>query len=367
MVSPALRTAHYLGTWLTGRDNVRARELELDRDGTSIPATLLIPGASKGPLPAWVVLHGITRPGRGHRQLVRFTRALAEVGCAVLVPEVPEWRELDLAPHLTVPTVLASLAALEELEGLVAPTAPGLLGFSFGGPQAVAASAEPALRHRLAGVVGFGGYCDLERTVVFQFTGTHDYQGETHHLRPDPYGRWIVGANYLTRVPGFEDAAPAADGLRTLAALAGDVGVVSWDPRFDAPKEEIRRSLTGTHREVFDIFAPPANREPEPRTAEALAHQLATAAREMDPGIEPVPRLAAVPGPVRLLHGRQDHLIPFTEMLRFRDALPPGLEVDGTVTRLFGHSSQDPLPGWRDLPRETRAFFRALSRVLDLV
>ena len=367
MATPAIRTLRYVRSWLSGRDDVRGRELILDRDGAPIPATLLTPGDLPGPLPAWVVLHGITRPGRAHRQLVRFTRALAEGGCAVLVPEVPEWRELDLAPHLTVPTVLAALDALRDMRGSVSPGPVGLLGFSFGAPQALAASGHPELQGRLAGVVGFGGYHDLERTIVFQFTGRHAFDGEAHHLRPDPYGRWIVGANYLTSVPGMEDAAPVADGLRILAAEAGDAGVISWDPRFDATKQRIRSALSPTHREVFEVFAPPADREPEEGASIELAHLLAQAARRVDPSIELGPALERVVGPVHLLHGRQDHLIPFTEMLSLQRALPASVEAHATVTRLFGHSSQDPLPGWRQGTREGVAFLRALSGMLGVV
>lgn len=367
MSSPALRTLRYVRSWLSGRADVRARELVLDRNGTPVPATLVTPAAPKGPLPAWIVLHGITRPGRAHRQLVRFTHAVAEGGVAVLLPEVPEWRELDLAPRLTTPSVLAALRALEGLDRLVAPGRVGLLGFSFGAPQALVASADRALAGRLAGVAGFGGYFDLERTLVFQFTGRHEWRGERHMLRPDPYGRWIAGANYLTRVPGYGDAGPVADGLRRLAALAGDVGVVAWDARFDVEKQTIRATLAPDLRPLFDLFAPPSDREPEPCPGEEMAHKLAAVARGAEPTIEPGPFLDRIPGPVHLLHGRQDRLIPFTEMLRLAEALPDGVLARGTITRLFAHSSRDPLPGWRESAREGAEFLKALSGMLGMV
>jgi pimeloyl-ACP methyl ester carboxylesterase len=298
---------------------------------------------------------------------VRFTRALAESGVAVLVPEVPEWRDLDLAPQLTTPSVLAGLRVLERLGGLVAADRVGLLGFSFGAPQALVTSADPALRGRLAGVVGFGGYCDLERTLVFQFTGRHEWKGERYLLRPDPYGRWIVGANFLTSVPGYEDAGEVARGLGRLATAAGDVGVVAWDPLFDADKEAIRATLAPGRRPLFDLFAPPSDRDPDGGRGEEMARLLAAAARRRQPTVEPGPFLRDVPCPVHLLHGRQDRLIPFSEMLRLADALPPGVLARSTVTRLFAHSSQDPLPGWRESVREATEFVKALSGILGLV
>ncbi len=370
MPAAPLRTFHYIRSWLAGRDDLVSGELVLDRDGTEVPATLLMPREGGRPLPAWVVLHGITRPGREHAQLVRFTRALAAAGSAVLVPEVPEWRELDLAPGLTLPTVLSSVHALERHER-VDPKRLGLVGFSFGSPQALAASAHPDVRGRLAGVVGFGGYCDLERTILFQLTGEHEWEGRTHHLRPDPYGRWIVAANYLTAVPGMEDAHDVAGGLRRLAALAGDLGVMSWDGRLDPVKEEIRaRFGPGRHREVFDLFAPPSEHGWESDVGVevlAMGHELAAAARRVDPAVEPGPLLRETPGPVHLLHGLRDHLIPFTEMYRLESMLPAAAECRSMVTPLFGHSSRDPFPGLWGGARESVRFVRALSRLLGVV
>lgn len=367
MSASRLRALRYLRSWISARDDVRAREVTLLREGTPVPATFLTPGHAPHPLPAWIVLHGITRPGRRHPQLVRFTRALAETGCAVLVPEVPEWREMELAPHLTAPTVLAAADALAGLCGSALRGPPALMGFSFGSPQALVASVDPRLQGRLAGVAGFGGYCGLERTLVFQFTGRHAYAGEEHRLRPDPYGRWIAGANYLTSVPGYGGADPVAAALRSLAARAGDEGVVAWDPRYDPAKEEARRRLTPGHRELFDLFAPPSAVDPDPVAGEEMAHALAAAARRTDPLVEPGPALDRVRGPVHLLHGRQDRLIPFTEMLRLRDALPPASLAASTVTRLFAHSSSDRLPGPAEAVREAAAFLRALAGFLSLV
>jgi pimeloyl-ACP methyl ester carboxylesterase len=370
MPSAPLRTLHYIRSWLTGRDDLVAGELVLDRDGTEVPATLLLPRARARPLPAWVVLHGITRPGREHAQLVRFTRALASAGSAVLVPEVPEWRALDLAPGLTLPTVVASVRALERHERIDGRRI-GLVGFSFGSPQALAASAHPDVRGRLAGVVGFGGYCDLERTILFQLTGEHEWGGRTYHLRPDPYGRWIVAANYLTAVPGMEDALAVAGGLRRLAAMAGDLGVMSWDEQLEPLKEEIRARLgPGRHREVFDLLAPAIEHERGRATSaeiRSIGHELAAAARRVDPAVEPGPLLAETPGPVHLLHGLRDHLIPFTEMYRLAGMLPTAAECRATVTPLFGHSSRDPFPGLWDGARESVRFGRALSRLLGVV
>lgn len=312
------------------------------------------------------MLHGVTRPGRGHATLVRFARALASTGCAVAVPEVPEWRDLRLAPHVTLPTVRATIRGLAEQVDI--PTGHlALVGFSFGAPQALAVAADTEVKAAIGVVVGFGGYCDLERTVRFGFTGEHEQAGQLQRLRPDPYGRWVVGANYLSHVPGYEDAGDVARALWKLAAIAGDRGVISWDPEFDPVKEELRRPMSPDARDLFDLFAPPSAEDPPGRETCELAEALSEAGRRVDPGIDPTPVLGHVDQPVHILHGRHDHLIPYTEGLRLGRSLSPDVLAQSTITPLFGHSSQDPFPGPIEGIREGAIFLKALSGMLGAV
>ncbi|MDX1493225.1 MAG: hypothetical protein R3253_04055 [Longimicrobiales bacterium] len=361
------RVVRYARAWSVGPDDVLEEEITIDRDGTPIPATVVRPRGMPAPLPSWVVLHGITRPGRAHAQLVRFTRSVASAGLATIVPEVPEWRELSLAPHLTVPTVAAAVRGLRET-GFVRGDRLGLVGFSFGAPHAIAASGDPRLRDDIAGVCGFGGYSSIEHTIRFMMDGHHGWGGREHHLRPDPYGRWIVAANYLTSVPDHADAADVADALRVLAKHAGDVGAASWDPIYDGKIRELRSSVAEERRPLFDAFAVESGKErkagSEPSHAE-LAEALVAGARRRDPGIDPVEGFARVTGEVHILHGRRDHLIPFTEGYRMAEALSHA-EPRLTVTRLFGHSSQERFPFWSALTEVPR-FARALSDVLTVV
>jgi pimeloyl-ACP methyl ester carboxylesterase len=351
---------------LAGPTNFVEQDLHLDRDGTRVPATLARPHPERGPLPAWVVLHGVTRRGRAHEQLQRFTRTIVSTGAAAIVPEVPEWRDFNLAPRLAVPTVRAAIAGLRD-SGWTRDAPVGLIGFSFGAPHAIAATAHPDIRDQVAGSVAFGGYCSLERTVRFLMTGEHAWMGRVHRLVPDPYGRWIVAANYLTAVPRYAGAEAVAAALRELCAEAGDRGIPSVDPRLDALKEGRRAGLTDEDRALFELVAPPAASFPDPRLATELAEQLAEAAQRVEPGIEPAPALADVELPVHVLHGRHDNLIPFSEGLRLHACLPRRTQSRVTVTRLFGHSGRNSFPSLARASRELPVFFAALRRVLRLV
>ncbi|MDH3271331.1 MAG: hypothetical protein OEN56_08375 [Gemmatimonadota bacterium] len=377
MKRPSSRLIRYTRAWTLGPDDVIEEEITLDRGGTPVPATIVRPRRMRGPLPSWVVLHGITRPGRAHQQLVRFTRSVASAGLAAIVPDVPEWRELEMAPYLTAPTVRAAIDGLRDT-GLAQGDRLGLVGFSFGAPHAVASLGDPVVRDDIAGVCGFGGYCSIEHTIRFMMSGRHEWQNKEYTLRPDPYGRWIVAANYLTRIPGREDAGDVADALRALAKLAGDVGEASWSPVYDPEIRRLRASIAEDRRSLFDLFArvssedarrhrgaaPRAAGSPREEERMALGEALALAARTRDPSIDPTDAFGTVEGEVHILHGRRDHLIPFTEALRL-DQVVERARSRLTVTRLFGHSAQERLElgALADIP----GFSKALHDVLTLV
>src|SRR5690606_23665177 len=121
--------AQFLRYYLRPRpDGVTEVETGYRRDGERLPATLYRPAHGTGPLPGWVLLHGLTVPGREHTSLKRFARAVAASGAAVLVPDIPEWRALRVAPAVTVDTIRAAILALAERDDTI-PGRIGVIGF----------------------------------------------------------------------------------------------------------------------------------------------------------------------------------------------------------------------------------------------
>ena len=338
-------------------------ELHLDRDGLDVPATLLRPASSRAPLPAWIVLHGMTRPGRRHEQLRRFAGALVSSGAAAIIPDVPEWRDLRLAPGAAEPTVDAALQALGRSEW-VGDRPVGVIGFSFGAPHAIATAANPRLSPRIAGVAGFGGYCDVEATFRFMMCGSPGGPAGGP-IQPDPYGRWVVGANYLCRIPGLEDHEDVQSALRQLAVYSGDLGDPAWEPIYDAKIVELRDELRPGHREIFDLFAPLSGASLAEGPAGELAIRMACAARQVDEHIDPTARLASVQRPAHVLHGTRDRLISSAEAPKLLAALPAEVPTRLTVTPLFGHTGEDPLSAWGTV-RALPAFLTALTGVLAI-
>ncbi|MGD2121725.1 MAG: hypothetical protein PVJ76_08270 [Gemmatimonadota bacterium] len=363
MIVGIKRALRFARAWEGGPKGIIEEESEIQRGDRTVPVTLVRPSPAPGPRPAWVVLHGVTRPGRHHPVLIRFQRALAGTGAVVLVPEIPEWRELYLAPDEATATTRASVSYLEDL-GLASHGKIGIMGFSLGVPQVLLSATDPALQGRVAGVAGFGGYGDLDRAIHFLFQGEHEWEGRKHSLEPDPYGRWIVGGNYLTLVPGYEDAHDVAGSLLRLAKRAGDLQVGAWDPRYDELKEALLAEIHPNRQELFRAFAPPSGSPPPLDVSRELVPALAQAARTAVPHSEPLTFLDRISVPVRLVHGRGDRLIPFSESLRLAEAFPKNADVRAHLTGLFSHSNED--EGAVGI-EERLHFLRILADLLSMV
>ena len=365
----ALRFARsFMTGWAPGAE----REIHIERGGRRLPASLYLPRTTtrrsgsgrRAPVPVWVVLHGITRSGRSHPQLVRFARAVASAGQAVLVPRIPEWRDIRLSTEAALSTIRASLRALEgrpELDGRRV----GLVGFSFGAPQAIIAAADPALAGRVAGVVAFGGYCSVEESVRFQFTGVHELDGRRESLAPDPYARWVAGANHLTGIPGHENASGVEEALRTLAAFTGERRILATDPEVEPERRRLARALNARERPLFEIMAPHARHLPDRATGAPLATRLGAVMASV-PGLNPVPHLERVRVPVRLLHGAGDQLFPYTQTIKLGRAFPADADVTTTVTGLFAHSSGRQRSSLPHTAVEALRFVRALASIFRL-
>ena len=351
-----------------GRAGVEVHTVSYARDGGSLPADLYLPSDTTRRLPGYVLLHGLTCTARAHPSLQRFAQAVCASGHIVLVPEIPEWRALNVAPAITIDTIRAAVRALHDRVE-VDPERIGLFGFSFGATQALVAAADPDVARLLRGLVAWGGYCDLQRLFRFGLTGEHDWNGQQYVMDPDPYGRWIMLGNYLTRVPGHEDDGDVAVAVHELARIAGERAIPSYDPAMDPVKHEIRARLDPAKRALFDRIAPPAN-QPAAGTPEnrELGDALARAALAVDPLLDPQPVLGGIRVRTILAHGRDDRLVPFTETLRLAQALPPQFLTGTAITSLFAHSggAQHGL-GPFGLARETARFVRMIRRILHLL
>ncbi|CAN5687661.1 hypothetical protein BH23GEM11_BH23GEM11_13770 [soil metagenome] len=302
------------------------------------------------PHPGWVVLHGVTVLGLEHPSLLRFARALAASGSHVLVPEIPAWTRLELAPAEAQRLVCAAVKALAA-DPRTTPGGVGVAGFSFGGPQALAAAADADVAPHLRKVLAWGSYARFRSALAFSFSGElapeaswapGASEAEGKPTRPDPYARWVAGANLLPLVSGYGSLDATAAALRELSRLWGESAIDAYSPDSDPVRNELRAGLSARERGIFDIFAPPAGRLPDPAAAAEICDALDRAAALHHPLLDPVPALERIHVPVHLLHGREDVLIPWTETPRLEALIRPRAPaVHATITGLFSHSAGD--------------------------
>jgi dienelactone hydrolase len=282
-------------------------EITYPRGDVTLPARIYSPAGARHPLPAWAVLHGLTRTGRQHRGLDRLARAFAAAGNVVFVPDIPEWRELRVAPAMTACTIRAAVRALGERPEAL-PGHIGLLAFSFGATQAIVAGADPELAKSLHGIVAWGGYADLHAAFRYGLTGTYEFEGRRLSMEPDPYGIWVVAANYLPLVPGHEHETALARALHDLAVEVGERGRYAWDAT-GVPARAVRipcpaLAVPPARRAACPRPGGPAGRRRTPRRARARPGTVpAAAARAGAAGtrsrrpVDPLPRVAPAGAP----------------------------------------------------------------------
>lgn len=366
-------TIGFLREYLRPRPaRIEVRELTYRRrlEGNCIellPAALYRTAGENRLAPAWVLLHGLTYHGRAHPSLDRFARALAASGSTVIVPEIPEWSALRVAPAATGPSIAGAIDTLLA-EGLALEDRIGVFGFSFGATQGLAALADPTLGERVRSLVAWGGYCDLYRLFHYGITGEHELDGVRDRMDPDPYGAWIMGANYLTGIPGYERDTELTAALHELALESGRAGVYAGNSFYDPVKARLRDRLPPAQRETFRIFAPLPDDPPVDLDHVAeLARELAASALRADPLLDPTPQLPALRVRSLIAHGREDRLIPYTESLRLSRALPPAAVDRCAITSLFAHSTGS-TGALKTLARarEVARFCQTLHRILQL-
>jgi len=350
-----------------GSVGVVSSETTYGRGDLELPATLYRPSGSDR-LPGWVVLHGLSTTGRQHPSLVRFARSIAAGGNLVMVPDIPEWRDLRIEPAVTHETIRTAVRELHDRED-TDPDRIGLFGFSFGATQALIAAADPRVQPLLRGIAAWGGYHDIRAVCRFGMTGTHLLDGISYTEEPDPYGAWVLAGNYLTLAPGHEGDGAVAAALHDLARESGRVGAFAWDPVYDPYKRMLRERLDASGRELFDAIAPPTTAPPGATAQRVrLAEELGDTVVRVDPLMNPAPFLGSVDVDVILAHGRDDRLVPFTETIRTARALPAASVRDCTITELFDHSGhRNRNLGTAGTLAEGYRFVRLLRRILHLL
>jgi len=316
-------------------DPVR-EDIILAAESRRIPADLYRPAKARGAL---LLIHGLSRAGRRHTELVRLARLLARHGELVLVPEFAGLVVFRLG-GTEIDEILDALRYLTELSDAV-----GIVGFSFGAGPALLAAAE-VTSLRLVG--SFGGYADLQNVITYVTTGVHTFGGRRYAQRQEEYNRWKLLALLVGLVDSERDreilGAIAERRLENPAADTGELGVKLGREGRAVLSLVLNREEGGVARRLADL-------SPRARAVLASLSPLAV-----------VPRLR---GRVLIAHGAADDSIPFTESLRLAEAA--GGRAQLAILHTFHHTG--PQPFWRSLRARVQdgwSLFRLADALLSI-
>jgi dienelactone hydrolase len=282
----------------------------LDRPlGAGTPADLWRP-RTRAPHPGLVLVHGLTPEGKDDPRVRSAAAQLARAGFAVLAPDVPGLRAQRLRPDDAAP-VRAALDALAAEPG-VAPRGLRVVAVSVGLAPTLLAVTEPAPDPRVGVLVSLGGHAEAGELIRYFTTGAFRFgdQGGRHATDPRLVREFVRLNLDLVQDPGD----------RAAVAAALEAGLSADGPPPPA-------ALGPEGRAVLALLA---NREPA--RVDALLAALPAGTRGLLDRLSPARHLAAFPGRLLLVHGRDDPSVPFTEALRLQAAARPG----GTPLALVG-------------------------------
>jgi len=310
----------------SSRDGWRAADLYIPQGVAARAGLVLVPGAAEG--------------GRRDPRLVEFAEVLTRSGFAVLVPDIPSFRELRPSPD----SARAIGDGVEQLRtggALGAGLRLGIGAFSIASGPAVLAVLDAPPRRAVDFLLLVGGYHDLPRTLTFLTTGYFEAEGQPRQREPDAYGKWVYALSNAGRLP---DPAEGA----TLAAVARR--------RMEDPGADIDDLLARLGPAGRAVYAFIDNRDPA--RVPGLLTRLPAGVRDDIAALDLATRdLSGLRADFILVHGLDDDIIPYTESVSLARALPPGR------ARLFL------LEGLHHVDREVRGLdawrmWRALRAVL---
>lgn len=312
----------WLGPWTpeTRVPDVRTEWVNVDHFGAKL---YLPPGRAVG---AYAIAPGLHFLGPEDPRMDRFCRVLAASGIVTLAPYLPSYLALRVDPS-AIDDFARAFDALRTHPAC--PVArPGVFSISFGSLLALRLAASRP--DDVGGVICFGGYADFDATVRFASSGLID--GKPWAVR-DHRNLPVVWMNLLDELDGVPaDPAPVvAAWTRFVRDTWGRKEMnepARWQPLARALAEEVPTDA----RELYLQGVGLAPGGPE-RIDRALA-RAADRVRHLDVR----PHLAGLRGPVWLVHGLTDDVIPYPQAHALAAAMPSAAQCKVHLTGLYGHT-----------------------------
>jgi dienelactone hydrolase len=311
---------------------------------------------------AIVLVAGVNALGIDEPRLYGLAHGLANVGYAVLTPELPDLQRYDITPRTTdmIEDAAAWLAGQPRLarDGRV-----GLVGISFAGGLSIVAAGRPALRDRVAFVFSFGGHSDFQRVLRFLCSGKEPSPPEPgesspaseRYRRPHDYGVVIVLLGAADRLVPPEQVTPLRHAILTFL-LASHYDLI--DQRKAAETFAEARRLAGALEEPARTLMRRVNERDVEHLGATLLPLISQAPQS--PALSP-DRSPAPPCPVYILHGTDDNVVPAVESQWLARSLEGRTRTRLLLSRVITHAELNSRQDWREI-WQLVDFFASLLR-----
>jgi dienelactone hydrolase len=304
--------------------------LQIPWRGGEMKARLYRPHTRSGR--AILLVPGVHAAGIDEPRLVGFAREIAETGHPVVTAQLEDLTRYRITARTTDTIEDAAKWLLSPAFSLREDSI-GMMGISFGGGLSIVAAGRPALHDRVAFVMSFGGHGDLPRTLRYLCTGIEP--GGAHRA-PHDYGVAIILLGVADQVVPAAQVEPLRNAILTFLE-ASRLDLV--EKAASAREFEHARELAAALPEPAHTLMAYVNARDVGHLGPILLPHVS--AMGDDVALSPA-RSPAPAGPVYLLHGSDDNVIPAVESaLLARELREHGLTVHELETPLVTHAEVD--------------------------
>jgi hypothetical protein len=302
----------YMGRWLS--DEPYRVMVQFPHEDTYQGAYLYHPG--RPGCYGGIVLYIGLGPEHGDPHLDRISRAFARNGYVVLIPvsdAMINYR-LDADEHEIAASAFEFLQFMPEVD----QQRVGMFGISVGGAIVANAAQEFRIQDEVSMVLSLGGYYDARMVLGQMGVGAFEVEGAWKEWEPSSTTFRATRNSIVPYMPSDDRAA-------------------LWQ-MFTPDATEIPDGLSSDGRSLAAVLT-----NDDPQLIDPLIDELPHDVLEFLDRISPASDLMQLEADTYLLHDRYDHVLPYSESVRFsQDAQLAGLDqVHLTIIEQFHHVRPD--------------------------
>lgn len=279
--------------------------IDYEIQGYQYQADLYI--SQEPPLASIVLIPGVAVQGKDDSRLVAFASTLARSRFMVLVPDIPNLRDLKIRAEDS-RTIIDAYTYLISRPEFPAQGQAGIGAFSYAVGPAVIAALDPQIRERVNFILSVGGYYDIEQVITFFTTGYFQNDNGWQYLEPNEYGKWVFVLSNVERLSN---------------PLDKEIFFKIAQRKINNPNTSIEDLIINLTDEANSILALLQNQNHN-HTPSLIADIPNIIHGDLDALNLSNKDLTKLKAKLILLHGTDDDIIPYTESIALARAVAEG-------------------------------------------